>query len=198
MTEDILLSRAFSFMEEGHRGQTRRDGIRSYSLHPRDVRRRVMMVTDDEEIGFAALFHDLDEHVREGVLPAHPEYGLPAIEKEFGARVAGFVKELTDVFLKKDYPLLNRAKRKQLERERYATFSTEAKLIKLADISSNMADLDPADSGFAHLFLKEKALCLPYLMPAPKDNDLWSAVGVLAIEAAEILEEQKIKFDMRA
>ena len=184
------LVKAIDFMRAAHAGQMRRDGVRLFEVHPLDVMNRVSVVAKTEDLLIGAVLHDTWEHVREGVLPAHPEYDLDAIRAKFGDNVAEIVCDLTDRFIKKDYPNLNRKARKELERQRYSTMSNEARLIKIADICSNMSDLDSGDRGFATLYLKEKALCLPLL----RENTL-SNIYLYGI-AERILQEQLKRFNI--
>lgn len=178
------LEKAISFMEAGHRGQTRKDGIRPYSIHPMDVMERVRTVTDDEDILIAALLHDIAEDVNQ-----YP-YDLDGIAERFGVRVSEIVNELTDVYIKKDFPELNRKRRKQLERERYQLMSPEAKLVKIADICSNLKDTgDVPDAGFNRMFGREKELCLPYLELKEDARN-----SMLMHKAQIILEEHKHLF----
>jgi (p)ppGpp synthase/HD superfamily hydrolase len=206
------LQKAIDFMKAAHRSidQRRKDNVRLYEVHPLDVLARLQAAgVTDEDILIAALLHD----VIEDVFPKNEFYQISEIERNFGLRVGGFVLELTDEYTKQNYPDLNRRARKQLERERYATFSDEAKLVKLADIASNLADdgtVLEADGrvevGFNQMFIKEKSKCLPYLMPVPTtplgsrmedEPPIYAIHGRLWDEAARILLEQKIKFDVR-
>ncbi len=189
------LQHAIDFMKAAHRsiGQTRKDGVRPYEVHPMAVMERVQAVTDDEDVLIAALFHDIIEDV----MGENPFYDIYRIAALFGERVAKLVTELTDVYTKESYPDKNRKARKQLERERYATFSPEAKLIKLADIAENLSD-DALDAGFMVMFIKEKALCLPYLVMkyAERNEPFYWENDTLFREAVRVLNKQKIKFDV--
>ncbi len=196
MTE--RLQKAIDFMKVAHRsiGQMRRDGKRHYEVHPMEVMGRLVGIVKDEDILIAGLLHD----VIEDVFPANPYYDLYLIANTFGNEVAELVKQLTDEFTKEGYPDKNRKARKQLERERYKTMSTKAKLIKLADIASNLSDDGGGDDpGFMRMYIKEKQLCLPYLaMPyADRDKPFYAANDTLFREAVKILDAQKIKFDVR-
>ena len=184
------LAKAIDFMRAAHAGQMRRDGVRPFEVHPLDVMQRVAVVARTEDLSIAALLHDTVESIREGAEPSHPEYDLDAIRDEFGANVADIVWDLTDRFIKKDYPDLNRKARKELERRRYSEMSSDARLIKIADICSNMSDLDGGDRGFALLYLKEKALCLPMLRENTLSNTYLYGI------AERILQEQLKRFNI--
>jgi guanosine-3',5'-bis(diphosphate) 3'-pyrophosphohydrolase len=65
------------------------------------------------------------------------------------------VIELTDVYIKKDYPQLNRKQRKAQELERIKFTSSDAQTIKYADIIDNCNEIVKHDRHFAGVFLKE-------------------------------------------
>jgi hypothetical protein len=64
------------------------------------------------------------------------------------------VIELTDVYIKADYPSWNRRKRKEAETVRLERTGREAQTIKYADIIDNIREL-PQDDDFSIVFLKE-------------------------------------------
>jgi guanosine-3',5'-bis(diphosphate) 3'-pyrophosphohydrolase len=132
------ICKAITFMKSAHRSikQTRKDGIRPYEVHPLEVMARVAAVENNEDILIAALLHD----VIEDVFPLNDKCDVYLIANTFGDVAAKLVVELTDIYTKEAWPDLNRAKRKQAERERYGTLSANAKLIKLADITTNLLD----------------------------------------------------------
>jgi hypothetical protein len=70
-------------------------------------------------------------------------------------RTAQLVEELTDVFIKKDFPSWNRRKRKEKEADRVKNTSNDAQTIKYADIIDNCPELTDNDPDFAERFLKE-------------------------------------------
>lgn len=194
-------AKAVAFMQDAHRSidQRRKDNVRLYEVHPLDVVARLQDAgVTDEDVLIAGLFHDIVEDV----YPKNPFYSLALIQDLFGPVVAGYVEELTDRYTKENYPGLNRKTRKQLERERYATFSGGAKQVKLADIASNLSDdgdclLEDGshEVGFQRMFIKEKALCLPYL--DPKQYAVFDATASLYVRALDTLDCQKKKFDVR-
>lgn len=185
------LQLAIDFMKAAHRsiGQKRRDGVRDYEVHPLEVMERVSKATQDEDVLIAALYHDIIEDV----YPSRPEI-YDATKESAGPRAWGFILELTDTYTKEAFPMLNRRARKQKERERYATFSPEARLVKLADIAANLSDDggDDADAGFMRMFIREKELCLPYLYDMGDERNY-----ILTTRANLTLEAQKKKFDVR-
>lgn len=66
--------------------------------------------------------------------------------------IVSLVSDLTDVFVKADYPAFNRAQRKDMERDRQADMSDGAKIIKLADCIDNGVDILTSDPGFAKVY----------------------------------------------
>lgn len=103
----------------------------------------------------AAHCHDIVEDVMTASTTPHL-YDLYAISDLFGNTVAALVNALTDEYTKEAWPELNRARRKQLERERIEQTSPEAKTIKLADLISNTKSIVRYDKDFAQVYLREK------------------------------------------
>ena len=155
------LDSAIAFAATAHTDQRRKyDGL-PYITHPIHV----MMILHkagikDEDMLIAAVLHDVVEDT-----PCSSE----AIYRRFGERVAMLVGELTDVYTSKAYPQFNRAKRKELERQRIALTSAEAQTIKYADFISNTMSIVPNDPGFARTYLDEKEKILAV---ARKGNSL--------------------------
>jgi (p)ppGpp synthase/HD superfamily hydrolase len=182
---------AAEFAKELHKHQFRKDGVRPYFVHLEDVARRVSQVTNNEDVIIAAFLHDGPEDI--------PGYTVAMVEERFGTHVADAVCQLTDVYVKSAYPELNRKTRKQLERERYRTFSDVVKWIKLSDIASNLSDdgsvLNPdgtPEVGFMGMFIREKALCLPYLRVVGDEKNEF-----LFAQAENILREKAEKFNVK-
>jgi (p)ppGpp synthase/HD superfamily hydrolase len=146
--------KARNFAVEAHASidQVRKYTGEPYHVHVHAVAELVETKTKDEEILAAACLHD----VLEDVEPSMPQYGRETIRKEFGERVLSLVIELTDIYTKENYPDLNRKKRKQLEAERLAQVSDDAKLIKRADLFDNNKTI--AGSSFNKVWLEEKAV----------------------------------------
>ena len=65
------------------------------------------------------------------------------------------VVELTDVFIKKDYPDLNRRSRKTKEAERLGKTGYTAQSIKYADLIDNLHSIVDGDPGFARVYIHE-------------------------------------------
>lgn len=193
------ISKAITYMKAAHRSirQTRKDGIRPYEVHPLEVMARVATVENNEDILIAALLHD----VIEDVYPVNDAFDIYSIANHFGDFAAKLVVELTDCFTKEAHPDKNRRTRKDLERARYGTISANAKLIKLADITTNLLDdgnvladgsFGGADAGFNQMYIREKAQCLPFLK-----NDSDKANAALYSDAMDALKSQAAKYKVR-
>lgn len=143
--------------------QTRKDG-RPYIVHPIDVAEIVKTVTDNEDMIAAAYLHDVLEDVTE----ENSFYSEEWMKYMFGDVVLQLVKELTNVYTKKNHPTLNRKTRKDKENERISKISNDAKTVKVADIIANISDLHLVDFEFADRFIREKKEMLKGLNGANK------------------------------
>jgi (p)ppGpp synthase/HD superfamily hydrolase len=118
------------FSAERHRDQ-RRKGVREtpYINHPIEVSERIVRVgsVHDIEVLVAAILHDTIEDT---------ETTAEEIERHFGEPVTALVLEVTDD------RLLTWMERKRLEIEHAPLLSPRAKLIKLSDKISNVADTE--------------------------------------------------------
>ncbi len=77
-------------------------------------------------------------------------------DKEEASFIANGVQELTDEFVKENYPDKNRKDRKKLEAERLGKVSPLAQSVKYADLIHNMQSIVEEDKDFARIFSKEK------------------------------------------
>jgi (p)ppGpp synthase/HD superfamily hydrolase len=157
-----LIQRAREFAHAAHDliNQKRKYTGESYWVHTDEVAAIVTEVTSDENVIAAAHLHDTVEDCN--IFP----YEIVTISQNFGAQVAIYVRELTDVFTSKAFPDLNRATRKDLEAQRLGGISAEAQTIKVADLLSNTKSIVEHDAGFAKTYLKEKKKALTYLTKA--------------------------------
>lgn len=123
------LFRALAFAATKHRDQRRKDaGASPYINHPIAVA-RVLSVeggVHDEATLLAAVLHDTVEDT---------ETTFEELVREFGAEVAGLVRELTD---DKSLP---KAERKEKQIEHGANASDKAKRLKIADKICNVRDV---------------------------------------------------------
>lgn len=117
------LELAKTVMEEAHKGQTRWDGKTPYSIHPIKV---VQILQDfnvqEEDILISAYLHDILEDT---------DYPLKKIVDQFGERVKDLVKELS---------FFGDSHDDDVYWDQVKKLSTEAKIIKMADILANLTD----------------------------------------------------------
>ena len=130
MSADILaMSRALVFAARKHSDQRRKGAAAEpYVNHVTEVALLVAEATEGRDVTavLAALLHDTIEDT-----PTTPE----ELEREFGPEVAAVVVEVTD---DKSLPKLER---KRLQVEKAAGKSDRAKLVKLADKTSNLRSI---------------------------------------------------------
>ena len=102
-----------------------------------------------------ALCHDLLEDTgctEEKLLKQLKAIGYS--EKEAGEITNGVV-ELTDVYIKADYPDLNRRARKKKEAERLGEISSLSQSVKYADLIDNVSSIMDEDPDFGRVFVRE-------------------------------------------
>jgi guanosine-3',5'-bis(diphosphate) 3'-pyrophosphohydrolase len=129
-----------------------------YIVHPVRVMKMCAEYNDSLPVLAAALLHDVleDTPVTRNELHA---YLLTEMSRADADKTIDLVVELTDVYVKKDYPKMNRRTRKGKEQDRMAVTSAEAQTIKYADIIDNCKEITKEDPDFANVFLREcKAL----------------------------------------
>lgn len=136
--KDILrILKATEFAADKHRHQVRKDAEATpYIIHPIRLANHLMTVghVRDPDIIIGALLHDTVEDT---------ETTFEEIEQRFGARVAGFVREVSDD------KSLSKETRKQLQIEHAHEKSAGAAQIKLADKLDNLTCLlDAAPVGW--------------------------------------------------
>lgn len=118
---------------EAHQHQSRKDGRTPYIVHPVSVMRRLSsdIGMEDPEMLCAAVLHDVieDSNVTRAEL-----------EKRFGARVAGWVQELT-VPADLHGPSVPDVRKTEVLVRDIGRMSWEAVLIKLCDRWDNLRDM---------------------------------------------------------
>ncbi len=126
MNAVLTLAEAYHFAAARHVGQRRKgEAQEPYVNHLAEVAELVARATggEDVEVIVAAVLHDTVEDT---------ETTFAEIADRFGPRVAGLVAEVTDD------KTLPKAERKRLQVEHAVHASPGAKLIKLADKTSNL------------------------------------------------------------
>ena len=128
MKDLALLFEALDFAASKHQFQRRKGSTETpYINHPIDVARRLVGAGEDNlQVLIAAILHDTVEDT---------ETTFDQIATKFGAEVASLVKECTDD------KTLPKDERKRLQIESAPHKSRNAKCIKIADKTSNVADM---------------------------------------------------------
>lgn len=125
---------AFSFAEEAHRGQLRKDGKTPYIAHPVEVARILTGLHADEDTLISALLHDVPEDTK---------FDINQIKEKFGEKIGFLVDGITK--LSKVYYEHNMPER-QVESLKKLLLHTSEDLrviiIKLADRLHNMETLE--------------------------------------------------------
>ena len=178
LTEDELttVQRAELFAQQAHKDHQRKYTGDPYYVHLDEVRRIVKGAGGSEDMQAAALLHDTVEDT---------SVTSQDILKEFGAKIAKLVVELTDISKPEDG---NRATRKAMDRDKLASASAEAQTIKYADLISNGKDIMQNDPKFAKVYMKEKADLLRVMTKG--DSRLRSAA--LAMLPDELKENMSV------
>lgn len=149
-----ILKNIEAFAREAHGDQQRKFADEPYIRHPIRVMELCREYTSDLPVLSAALLHDVleDTAVTEDELSA---YLHEVMQPEDARKTLMLTVELTDVFVKKNYPKWNRRKRKDAEAARMSKVSAPAQTIKYADIIDNCIDISNSSSDFMPKFLHE-------------------------------------------
>ncbi|WP_341835754.1 HD domain-containing protein [Chitinophaga pollutisoli] len=150
-----ILQTIEAFTDKAHGDQMRKYTPRDrYIVHPMRVMRICEAYTQSLPVLAAAILHDVleDTAVTKSELSSFLSSIMPAREAE---RTLQLVVELTDVYIKKNYPEWNRRKRKSAELKRILQNSPDAQTIKYADILDNCQGMSEQDTDFAPVFLRE-------------------------------------------
>lgn len=156
---DQVLEKIKDFADRAHGKQTRRYSADRYIVHPVRVMEICRQHTNDLAILAAAILHDVleDTDVKK---EAMDNFLRDTMELSQAQRTLKLVVELTDIYVKDNYPEWNRRKRKSKEADRLATISAEAQTIKYADIIDNSGEIASHDPDFAQLYLEEATVLL--------------------------------------
>lgn len=167
---------AMTFATIAHAEQERKYTGNPYIEHPWEVAEMVRSVPNHTPAMLAAAWlHDTIE-----------DCGVTAkqLHDLFGVEVTDLVVQLTDVTKLSDG---NRAKRKEIERNRLAMISKKAKTVKLADLISNSTSIIQHDpEGFGRVYIPEKRALLPALEGG--DLRLWT-------QAQDIILDYERRFE---
>ena len=154
------------FAKKAHDGQMRKYTPEPYIVHPVRVMKLCKEYTSSAPVLCAALLHDVleDTDVSKEELR---DFLLSVMNEKDAALTLQLVVDLTDVYIKKDYPQWNRRTRKKKEADRIAETSGQAQTIKYADIIDNCKEIVQYDKEFGPKFLQE---CKMLLHRMPKGN----------------------------
>lgn len=153
-TKSEILEYIKTFADQAHGKQVRKYTGDRYIVHPVRVMEMVSEYSDDVCVQAAALLHDVLEDTPVTEKQMH-EALLGVFDADQAKKVLQLVVELTDVFIKADYPQMKRRSRKEKETERLGVVSPEAQMIKYADIIDNVTDIVKQDADFAKVFVRE-------------------------------------------
>ena len=148
-----------AYATKAHGEQRRKYTPEPYIVHPIRVMKLCAEYTDKISILCAALLHDVleDTEVDEEQMLS---FLRTVMDENEAKETLALVVDLTDVYIKDNYPQFNRRKRKDLERERIARTSSDSQTIKYADIIDNCNEIVKHDRDFAKVFLNECRLTL--------------------------------------
>jgi len=148
-------SSLLDFVKGQHGGQQRKYSDEPYWHHlvrVAEIAARHLDAGIEKEI---ALCHDLLEDTPCTKQQLHLKLISIGYQKQQADSIAQGVVELTDVFVKAEYPGLNRKTRKKKEARRLGNISPLAQSIKYADLIDNTASIGDGDDGFARVYLRE-------------------------------------------
>lgn len=151
---ETVLENIIEFASRAHGEQKRKYTPESYIVHPIRVMETCSRVTNDTCILAAAILHDVleDTEVKHAELES---FLKTQMNDEMALRTLQLVVDLTDLYVKKDYPKLNRRSRKSKELLRLEKTSPDSQTIKYADIIDNCREIVEHDPDFAKVFLYE-------------------------------------------
>lgn len=188
---DTLLERVKDFADNAHGEQLRRYTKERYIVHPLRVMEICNEYTEDKTILAAALLHDVLEDTQVTKEELHTFLKDLMSEQEANKTVR-LIVELTDVFIKKDYPQWNRDTRKAKEAARLEKTSGASQTVKYADIIDNCVEMATHDEDeFAPKFLKECRSLLKHI--AKGNKQLYKRAVTTVDNCLQQLQQQKKK-----
>jgi guanosine-3',5'-bis(diphosphate) 3'-pyrophosphohydrolase len=161
-----ILQKITEFADRAHGDQRRKYTPERYIAHPVRVMELCRQFTNDIRILAAALLHDVLEDTPV-TADALNQFLLTVMNPSDAERTLELVTDLTDVYVKQDYPKLNRRSRKAKELQRLEKTSADSQTIKYADIIDNTKEIVGHDPDFAKVFLYE---CRTNLRKLDKGN----------------------------
>lgn len=149
-----ILNRIQEFARLAHGDQKRKFEDEPYITHLIRVKNLCTVYFKEPSVLAAALLHDTleDTPLTAGEIG---DFLRPLLGEYRAQHALDLVIELTDVYIKENYPHWNRRKRKNMEAVRLGKSSAEAQTIKYADILDNSITILNADDDFASVYLYE-------------------------------------------
>ncbi len=176
---EAILDKVRQFADNAHGSQMRKYTPERYIVHPIRVMETCRNYDNSLPVLAAALLHDVLEDTnvdRRKML----EFLRSLMSETDAQETLSLVLDLTDVYVKEEYPQWNRRLRKAKEQERIAGTSPKSQTIKYADIIDNTNEITLHDPGFAPRFLNE---CYANLKVANKGNQQLYAIALAKVEA---------------
>jgi (p)ppGpp synthase/HD superfamily hydrolase len=161
-----VLEKIKHFADESHGLQLRKYTPERYIVHPIRVMGICKQYTQQISMLGAALLHDVLEDTPMTKNQLY-DFLRKLLDEKQAVDTVNLVVELSDVYVKSDYPHLNRKQRKAKEADRIRQTSAAAQTIKYADIIDNCKEIVKYDRQFAPIFLRE---CLHLLTIMEKGN----------------------------
>jgi len=150
------------FVKEQHGEQKRKYTGEPYWHHPLAVSQKIPIIVMPGGVE-TALCHDLFEDTSCDFNKLYANMILIGYDPEFSYSVCTAVKQLSDVYIKEDYPGLNRAERKIKEAIRLGGCNFLVQSVKYSDIIDNTKSIVEHDPNFAKVYLREKRDLLTYM-----------------------------------
>lgn len=187
---DEILKKVEEFAADAHGKQKRKFTGEPYINHPIRVMEICKEYTNKREILAASLLHDVleDTTVTEKELKKFLDEIMSSEEAD---KTYKLVVDLTDVYIKEEYPNLNRKKRKNKEAERLMKANPDAQTVKYADSIDNAVDITKNDKEFAKKFLSEVKYLLSKMDKG--DPELYERAVETIKDCFRELKKQKIK-----
>lgn len=173
-----ILEKIRDYADQAHGPQFRKYTPERYIAHPVRVMGWCKTVSNDASVLASALLHDVLEDTPVTETEIH-DFLKPLMGNAAAEKTVKLVIELTDVYVKSNYPRLNRRERKAKELQRMKSISPEAQTVKYADIIDNCLEIVNHDLSFAAVFLKE---CRQILLVTESGD------GSLRSEALKVVE----------
>jgi (p)ppGpp synthase/HD superfamily hydrolase len=174
-----VLDKIRDFADHAHGTQMRKYTPERYIVHPVRVMETCRDYDSRLPVLAAALLHDVLEDTVVGREEMF-DFLLSVMSAIDAQQTLEHVEELTDVYVKEDYPQWNRKRRKEKELERITNTSATSQTIKYADILDNTKEIVVQDRVFAPRYLRE---CHKILEQADKGNKELRAKALDIVES---------------